>query len=130
MPSFLHWNQQIPPEMGVNTQMWSGRSAAGSSARSKREARGRKRLKVSLPVHLCAFDARFRDIEDVGEVVDFTRDGLYFTTCMPHYFVGLRLVVTFPFGDKVVAHRKFLGSIVRIEDLGDGKSGVAVRFLL
>ncbi len=42
----------------------------------------------------------------------------------------MRLEVTFPYGDKVVAHKKFLGSIVRMEDLGDGKSGVAVRFLL
>ncbi|MFZ1204317.1 MAG: hypothetical protein WAN97_08400 [Candidatus Acidiferrales bacterium] len=114
-------------------QTWSGRgvgAASVSAAKAKRDARRRKRVQVSLPVHLCAFDARFRDIEDVGEVVDFTRDGLYFTTCMPHYFIGLRLVVTFPFGDKVVAHRKFLGSIIRIEDLGEGKSGVAVRFLL
>jgi hypothetical protein len=115
----------------VNTHTLSGRGPTLSSApKAKRDARGRKRVKVSLPVHLRAFDARFRDIEDVGEVIDFTRDGLYFTTCMPHYFVGLRLVVTFPFGDKVVAHRKFLGSIVRLEDLGGGKSGVAVRFLL
>jgi hypothetical protein len=115
----------------VNTQPSSGRGPAGASAtKAERDARRRKRLRISLPVHLCAFDVRFRDIEDVGEVVDFTRDGLYFTTCMPHYFVGLRLVVTFPFGDKVVAHRRFLGSIVRTEDLGDGKSGIAVRFLL
>jgi len=117
----------------VSTQPWPGRRlrlAAASEAQVKREARRRKRLQVSLPVHVSVFDARFRDVEDVGEVIDFTRDGLYFATCMPHYFVGMRLVVTFPYGDKVVAHRKFLGSIVRIEDLGDGKSGVAVSFLL
>lgn len=115
----------------MSTQFGSDyRLAAAPPAKAQRDARRRKRLKVSLPVHLCAFDARFRDIEDVGEVVDFTRDGLYFTTCMPHYFIGMRLVVTFPYGDKVVSHRKFLGSIVRMEDLGDGKSGVAVRFLL
>lgn len=120
-------------ETGVSTQPWSSRGldfAAASAAKAKRDARRRKRLQVSLPVHLSVFDARFRDIEDVGEVIDFTRDGLYFATCMPHYFVGMRLVVTFPYGDKVVAHRRFLGSIVRMEDLGDGKSGVAVRFLL
>jgi hypothetical protein len=110
--------------------MWGLGVAGAPATKAKRDARRRKRVEVSLPVHLCAFDARFRDIEDVGEVADFTCDGLYFTTCMPHYFVGLRLVVTFPFGDKVVAHRKFLGSIVRVEDLGEGKSGVAVRFLL
>ncbi|HEX4076364.1 MAG TPA: hypothetical protein VHX49_13260 [Candidatus Acidoferrales bacterium] len=115
----------------MNTQPISRRGALRATAtNAKRDARRRKRLRVSLPVHLCAFDARFRDIEDVGEVIDFTRDGLYFATCMPHYFAGLRLVVTFPFGDKVVARRKFLGSIVRVEDLGKGKSGVAVRFLL
>ncbi|MGC2332225.1 MAG: hypothetical protein WA581_12275 [Candidatus Acidiferrales bacterium] len=117
----------------MSTQVWSGRGLEGadaSRAKAKRDARRRKRLQVSLPVHLSVFDARFRDIEDVGEVIDFTRDGLYFATCMPHYFVGMRLVVTFPYGDKVVARRKFLGSIVRMEDLGHGKSGVAVRFLL
>jgi hypothetical protein len=115
----------------VNTQTLSGVRLTGLPApRAKRDARRRKRVRVSLPVHLRPFDPRFRDIEDVGEVIDFTRDGLYFATCMPHYFVGMRLVVTFPFGDKVVAHRKFLGSIVRMEDLGGGKNGVAVRFLL
>jgi len=117
--------------VGVSTQAWFNRGVtAAAGATAKKDPRRRKRVKVSLPVHLSVFDARFRDIEDVGEVIDFTRDGLYFATCMPHYFVGLRLVVTFPFGDKVVAHRKFLGSIVRVEDLGDGKSGVAVRFVL
>jgi len=115
----------------VSTPLSSSRGAAGiSNSRAKRDARRRKRLKVSLPVHVSAFDARFRDIEDIAEVIDFTRDGLFFATCMPHYFLGMRLMVTFPYGKKAVAHRKFLGSIVRLEDLGDGKSGVAVRFLL
>jgi hypothetical protein len=76
------------------------------------------------------FDARFADIVDVGEVIDFTRDGLYFATAMPHYFVGMRLLVTFPFGEKVAAHKKFLGSIVRREDRPDGSVGIAVRFVL
>jgi len=92
--------------------------------------RTRKRIKVSLPVHVRPFDARFAEIEDVGKVVDFTRDGLFFTTAMPHYFVGMRLIVTFPYGDNVAAHRKFLGTIVRLEHLSDDTRGIAVRFLL
>lgn len=95
-----------------------------------RDARSRKRLKLSLPVHLRPFDPRFSEIEDVGQVVDFTRDGLYFITCMPHYFIGMRLIVTFPYGDKISAHRKFLASIVRLEPRGDQKRGIALRFLL
>jgi hypothetical protein len=92
--------------------------------------RSRERLKVSLPVQVQPFDARFIDIIDVGEVSDFTRDGLYFSTCMPHYFMGMRLIVTFPFGDQASAHKRFLATIVRMEDRNDGNRGIAVRFLL
>ncbi len=103
---------------------------APSRKKAKPEARRRERLKMSLPVEVRPFDARFVDIADVGEVVDFTRDGLYFASCMPHYFVGMRLLVTFPFGKKISAHKKFLGSIVRMEERPDGAMGIAVRFLL
>jgi len=95
-----------------------------------RDARRRNRLKVSLPLHVRPFDARFIDIEDVGEVVDFTRDGLYFLSCMPHYHTGMRLIVTFPYGERASAHRRFLGEVVRLEDRNDETRGVAVRFLL
>ena len=95
-----------------------------------RQTRRRERLKMSLPVEVRPFDARFVDIADVGEVVDFTRDGLYFATCMPHYFVGMRLLVTFPFGKKISAHKKFLGTIVRMEERPEAAMGIAVRFLL
>ena len=98
--------------------------------KSKKEARKRERLKVHLPLEVRPFDARFIDIRDVGEVIDFTRDGLYFSTCMPHYFVGMRLIVTFPYGEKASSHKRFLGSIVRMEDRPDGSRGIAVRFLI
>lgn len=104
------------------------RLQSGQSVR--REARRRKRLRVSLPLHVRPFDARFIDIEDIGEVIDFTQDGLSFTTCMPHYLVGMRVIVTFPFGERISAHRKFLGSVVRLEERSNGHSRVAVRFLL
>jgi hypothetical protein len=97
---------------------------------ASQEARRRKRVKLSLPVHVRPFDARLIDVEDVGEVVDFTQNGLFFVTCMPHYNVGMRLLVTFPFGEAVSAHRKFLGIVVRLQERPSGHRGVAVRFLL
>jgi hypothetical protein len=106
------------------------RLADGSPQKSKRDTRRRERLKISLPLHVRPFDPRFEGIDDVGQVVDFTRDGIYFRTCMPHYFLGMRLIVTFPYGDKVSAHRKFLVTVVRLGHRGNGSSGVAVRFLL
>jgi len=115
----------------MGSTFWAALDERGAPAKkSKRDARRKKRLRVSLPVHLRPFDARFMDIEDVGQVVDFTTDGLLFMTCMPHYFVGMRLIVTFPYGDKVSAHRKFLGTVVRIEHRENGHSAIAVRFLL
>jgi hypothetical protein len=118
--------------MSMATAVHTPHSAAYAPARKKAvaETRRRERLKMSLPVEVRPFDARFVDIADVGEVVDFTRDGLYFATCMPHYFVSMRLLVTFPFGKKISAHKKFLGSIVRMDDRPDGSRGIAVRFLL
>jgi hypothetical protein len=99
------------------------------SANAK-EARRRKRVKFSLPVHLRPFDSRLISIEDVGQVVDFTQDGVYFLTCMPHYSVGMRLIVTFPFGKNVACQRRFIGTVVRLEERPFGNSGVAVKFLL
>src|SRR5262249_10447451 len=97
---------------------------AASTCRPSGKERRRERLKVCLPVQVQPFDARFIDIIDVGEVSDFTRDGLYFSTCMPHYFMGMRLIVTFPFGDQASAHKRFLGTIVRMEERQDGSRGI------
>jgi len=96
----------------------------------RKDGRRRERLKLRLPVQVRPFDARFIDIEDIGEVLDFTRDGLFFVTCMPHYLLGLRLIVTFPFGEKAAAHHRFLGTVVRLEERPDGSRGVAVRFVI
>lgn len=94
------------------------------------ESRRRTRLKVALPVHVQPFDPRFADITDVGEAVDFSRQGLYFASCMPHYFEGMRLLVKFPYGEKATAHKTYLGTVVRIEDRQDGSVGIGVKFLV
>ena len=115
--------------MATTTQVFSPSEMLTEQAGSA-DGRRRKRIAVSLPLHVRPFDSRFAEIEDVGEVVNFTRDGLLFITCMPHYFMGMRLIITFPFGDNISAHRRFLGVVVRLEERPKGASGVAVRFLL
>ncbi|MGA8556958.1 MAG: PilZ domain-containing protein [Candidatus Acidiferrales bacterium] len=97
---------------------------------NSKKVRRRERLKISLPLQVQPFDARFSGIVDVGEVIDFSRDGLYFATCMPHYFVGMRLLMTFPFGQKASTRKKFLAVILRMENRPEGSVGIAVRFLL
>lgn len=109
---------------------WSPERAEARGNRVKCDARRSKRLKISLPVHVRPFDARYADLEDVGKMIDFSRHGLFFRTDMPHYCVGMRLIVTFPYGDKVSAHRRMLASIVRVEHFHDGTHGVAAKVLL
>ncbi|HKV47093.1 MAG TPA: hypothetical protein VJN69_03295 [Candidatus Acidoferrales bacterium] len=96
---------------------------------SGRDLRKRKRLKLSLGAHLRPFDPRLRDLEDIALVVDFNRDGLHFITLMLHYSVGMKLEVTFPHGRNVTSQRKYIGSVVRIDDRGDGTSAISVKFL-
>jgi hypothetical protein len=116
--------------MATTTHVATGPVLFPDKKKAQSNARRRERLKVSLPLEVRPFDARFAEIVDVGEVLDFTRDGLLFATCMPHYFIGMRLLGTFPFGAKVTAHKKFLGSVVRMENRPDGTLGIAVRFVL
>jgi len=63
----------------------------------------------------------------VGEVVDFTNEGLYFATSQLHYAPGMRLIVTFPYGEKAPVQRKFTGSVVRVEHRWLSCRGIAVR---
>ena len=114
----------------MGTALWPKRQSVEGHSRHTHDARRRKRLKLSLPVHVCPFDPRLCEIEDVGQVVDFTRDGLYFVSCMPHYSVGMRLIVTFPYGDNVSARRKFLATVVRMDQQDGQRCGIALRFLL
>ena len=108
----------------------SSAAPTGSTRGPRHDRRRKERLKLSLPVHIRPFDARFSEVEDVAEVIDFPRDGIYFRTSMPHYLMGMRLIATFPYGDKASVRRRFLTSVVRLEHRDDGIHGVAVRVLL
>ena len=82
---------------------------------------------MSLPLHVRPLDEHFADQDDLGEVVDFTCDGLYFTTSKLHYTPGMKLDVTFPYGDNIPARRKFVGSVVRVEHRWIGSRGIGIR---
>lgn len=96
---------------------------------SLRDLRRRKRAKLELPALFWPFDPRFRKLKEVRKVRDFTRDGLYFTTDLEHYFVGMKLIVTFPFCRQATTLRDFLGKVVRVQSLSDGSFGIALRFI-
>jgi hypothetical protein len=107
---------------------WSSHQLGGAWARTlRRESRRRKRLKLSLPLHVRPMDGHLADQEDLGEVVDFNSDGLYFTTSKIHYAPGMKLIVTFPYGENAPVHRRYVGSVVRVEHRWIGSRGIGVR---
>jgi hypothetical protein len=112
----------------MNLGIWSSFQTGGAWARTlRRESRSRKRLAMSLPLHVRPLEGRFAEQEDVGEVMDFHCEGLYFTTSKVHYSPGMKLIVTFPYGENVPAHRRFVGSVVRVEHRWIGSRGIGIR---
>jgi hypothetical protein len=101
-------------------------TATKLSWRPREEARRRKRLEMSLPLQTRPLDSRFADKEDVGEVVNFHSEGMYFTTPMMHYAPGMKVVVTFPYAENAPVQRKFYGTVVRVEHCWLGTRGVAL----
>ncbi len=97
--------------------------------RSHTERRRRHRVKLSLSARFRPFDPRSGRLEEVQTILNFTRNGFYFATWFEHYYPGMRLLVTFPYCSVNPVRREYLGKIVRLERLPDGRLGVAVHFL-
>lgn len=92
------------------------------------ERRNRLRLKFSRPVRVGS-EAKYGYVEEVRTTVNVSRDGLYFTTALKHYYVGMWLLLTFPYSPVDPIKTEEIGKVVRLERLADGRVGVAVQFL-
>ena len=99
----------------------------GPSSPGERRQRGR--LALSLPVHVQPLSPEQKQLEEVSKTLNFNRKGLYFATALNHYYVGMGLVVTIPYFSVAARRRKYLGEVVRVEHLADGRQGVVVAFL-
>lgn len=120
-------NSKWTVRMSLGT--WSSEMGGRWARTLRRESRSRKRLKVELPLYVRPLDEGFADHEDLAEVVDFNNKGIYFTTSKLYYAPGMRLLVTLPYGQNVPVHRKFVGSVVRVEHRWIGSRGVGIRLL-
>jgi hypothetical protein len=103
----------------------SSRPAGKSSWKPRSEARSRKRLKMSLPVQVRSTSGQI-ERNDIGEVLNFHSEGLYFTTPMLHYAPGMRVIVTFPYGEHAPVRKTFQATVIRVEHCWLGSRGVAV----
>ncbi len=95
---------------------------------SRKEQRRSPRAKISKPLRVRPVDPNYK--EEVQTTLNASRTGLYFTTQAKHYYLGMLVRVTFPYAGLDPCHSEYSGEVVRIEKLGDGRFGIAVRILL
>ena len=90
------------------------------------------RANLSLPVRIRCFDPDCP--EEIRWTSNVSREGLYFETSARHYLeqyfqnAKVRVVRNFQPGD--LANLEETGQIVRIDNLPEGKFGVAIHILL
>jgi hypothetical protein len=93
-----------------------------------KECRLTPRETLSEPVLIRPCDSAYP--EEICTTANVSRSGLYFVTAKNHYFVGMNVILTLNFGPDDPRHREQIGDVVRVEELDDDKSGVAIRILL
>jgi hypothetical protein len=86
------------------------------------------RENISEPVLVCPCDPE--SPEEVCTTLNVSRNGLYFTTTSGHYFPGMNVIVTPNFRPDDLTQKEYIGDVVRLERLGDGRWGVAIRILM
>ena len=89
-----------------------------------------RRIKLGQPVKLLPSLPRGEFFEEIGTTSNISREGFYFLTKREHYQEGMRVLVTLPYhSPRDRSDCDYLGQIVRVELLDDGRHGVAVQLL-
>jgi hypothetical protein len=87
-----------------------------------------RRAKIARPVRVRPSDPRDEHFEDLPVSVNASKDGIYFTSRRKSYYKGMRLFVTFPYGSPHdPMNCEYVAEVVRVEELPNGKFGVAVN---
>jgi PilZ domain len=87
-----------------------------------------RRARISRPVRVRPSDPRDDHFEDLPISVNASKDGIYFTSHRKSYYKGMRVFVTFPFSSPHdPMNCEYVAEVVRVEELTNGKSGVAVH---
>lgn len=94
------------------------------------ERRRRARLKLPQVVRVRPSDAHLQ-FDEILPTLNTTRDSVYFASKNSVYIKDMRVFITFPYSDSPGSlNRESLGKVVRIDDLGQGRRGIAIEILM
>jgi len=89
------------------------------------------RAKMAKPLRVRPSQPRDEHFEDLPISMNASKEGIYFQSRRENYYKGMRVFVTFPFTTRHdPMNCDYVGEIVRVEKLPNGKFGVAVHLLL
>jgi hypothetical protein len=92
------------------------------------DKRANPRAKLARKLRVRTSDFYSDHFEELATSVNVSKRGVYFHTKLKKYRVGMRLFVTYPFtslNDPIQSN--YLAEVVRVDELPQGKIGVAIR---
>ena len=97
----------------------------------KPEKRRDRRAKVARKLRIRPSDPDMEHFDDLLASTNVSKEGIYFVTQLPSYREGMRLFVTYPFTfENDPMKSEFLAEVVRVEELGGSKFGIAIRLMM
>jgi len=95
------------------------------------ERRRRVRLRLPQTVRVRPSDAHRFNFDEILPTVNTSRDSVYFVSKHQAYEEGMRVFITYPYSDSLGSiNRESLGKVIRIDELGQGRRGIAVEILM
>jgi hypothetical protein len=99
--------------------------------RPQSEQRRSRRAKIVKLLRVRPSEPRDEHFEDLPVSVNASKEGIYFISRRQSYYKGMRVFVTFPFSSQHdPMNCEYVGEIVRVETVPNGKFGVAVHLLM
>ena len=96
---------------------------------AQRERRRTRRVRMKQTLRVRPADPKDGRFEEVGTTKDISQDGVYFVTQRENYYEAMPLFVMVPYDSSTrQLNYEYLGQVARIDDVGNGQKGIAVRF--
>ncbi len=100
----------------------------GDPLGSTPERRGKGRAKLAQKVRVRPSEPQGKEFDEVVDTLNVCRTGIYFASDRDAYHTDMRLFVTYPYATGPGAiNQEYIGRVVRIDSLPDGRRGIAVH---
>jgi hypothetical protein len=94
------------------------------------ERRRTRRVRMKQGMRVRPTSPKDGQFEEIGTTTNVSQDGVFFITKKDVYREGMRLYVTVPYHSPFSPQNyEYLGQVARVEELAEGKKGIAVKFL-